>query len=1416
MFLKKQFFYHTFLALCCYLFWQESFAQDLHQEQCGFNHAHQQLLKTDANYVQAVRQSAARWAKVNQGSIVGGRTEATIYRIPLVVHVMHLGEAVGTGTNICDEQIFSAVTALNQDYRKMAGTAGFGAGVDTEIEFYLAARDPFNNATNGINRVNATGVANYSTQGITTNPLGNELAVKALSNWDNTKYYNIWIVSEIDDNNAGAGTQGYAYFPGAPNGTDGSVILYNAFGTRGTLKSFTKRNATATHEIGHGLNLFHTFEGDGTGATCPTEATCATGGDQVCDTPLHRRDDNGAGCPTGGTSCAGVGMGEVRTNYMNYNNTESCYSMFSAGQATRMRDAIANDRLSLTTSTAANPVTVPVCNFVTDVSLGNVCNPYPTSINICAGTTVQFYDRSTQLPTAWAWTFAGGSITNSTAQNPSVTYNTPGSYTVTLVATNSIGAGTMVTKTAHVNVYANAAAACTPTFSNTGDFGYGIYNVNLQSINNTTTNSNGYTNATCSQTTTLTANTNYTLSINIGRGNGSAGQEAYYRVWIDYNNDGVFNNATELIMSGTKTALSTETFTQNFTTPISPTTNTVLRMRVANDQAIDPFNTCVGSLFTGEVEDYGVVFVAPMVTPTITTTGTLSAFTSCAGSVSAEQSYTVAGTNLTANIVITAPTGFELSLTSGGTFSGTLNLSPTSGTVNTTTIFVRQTSGASNGASGNITHTSTGAAQKDVAIPVSVVNALPTITLGTINSVNTSATSFTIPYTATTGSPNQYSITTGGGTPMPSFVAVTNQALPASPITVTIPASAANTYNFTLTVRNTTTGCVSANVPFTLTVTAIPSTTIYVRTDGNDANDGLTNTAGGAKLTLQGAFTAVGDGNTIVLNAGTYTEVAILTGKSATLQGVGNPTVQTVIVNGAGKTLTLSGNVNISQMLDLQAGDLVAGGNLTLLATATQQAMLIQGAGTTITGNVNVQRYLRANSGTTGLGYRFLSSPVTSATFNEISELSPVVNAAFNTSATPGKVAPFPTVYSYDATKAGDPAKTFTTSPFPEFDKGWVSPTSLSDAMLVGRGYTVNTAANQVVSITGTLNNGNVTVPIVTGNSASLGYNLVGNPYPSPIRWSAVRALSTGVNDAIYQNMATGQYTGSWASFVGGVGTNGATDSIAVMQGFFVVANAAGNINFNNTVRATNYSNPNSFRTENGANHKGLVRLAMTNSANKTDETVVYFRDEATETFDSQYDAYKFQLNGGNFSNIYTTDNKAEKANLYAINALPTLTDDLVVPITLQAWTDGEQRIALTEKVNFSREVNVFLKDKMTNTLHDFGKGAYVTNLSKGVTAGRYELVFKPQFTAEELSNGVLAIYPNPSKEKSTLTLTDDFKGELTLRLIDVTGREVWKNTLQKRTTVLQTTVDLSTLPTGLYMVELLGKNKLVQKIVKE
>ena len=115
--------------------------------------------------------------------------------------------------------------------------------------------------------------------------------------------------------------------------------------------------------------------------------------------------------------------------------------------------------------------------------------------------------------------------------------------------------------------------------------------------------------------------------------------------------------------------------------------------------------------------------------PTITTLGTLTAFSAPVGTPSGEQSYTVSGSNLTDAIVITPPADFEISLTSGSGWvanPSTISLTPTSGTVSATTIYVRFTRSSAGTSSGNITHTSTGATTKDVV--VSGTAGTPTIT----------------------------------------------------------------------------------------------------------------------------------------------------------------------------------------------------------------------------------------------------------------------------------------------------------------------------------------------------------------------------------------------------------------------------------------------------------------------------------------------------------------------------------------------------------------------------------------------------------------------------------------------------------------------------------------------------------------
>jgi hypothetical protein len=129
---------------------------------------------------------------------------------------------------------------------------------------------------------------------------------------------------------------GYAQFPGGPAQTDGVVILHSAFGTTGTAAAPFDRGRTATHEIGHWLNLFHIWGDDGTGCN---------GTDEVDDTP-NQADEN-TGCPGfPSPSCANDPNGDMFMNYMDYTD-DACMFMFTAGQVTRMQAALDGPRSSI-------------------------------------------------------------------------------------------------------------------------------------------------------------------------------------------------------------------------------------------------------------------------------------------------------------------------------------------------------------------------------------------------------------------------------------------------------------------------------------------------------------------------------------------------------------------------------------------------------------------------------------------------------------------------------------------------------------------------------------------------------------------------------------------------------------------------------------------------------------------------------------------------------------------------------------------------------------------------------------------------------------------------------------------------------------------------------------------------------------
>lgn len=351
----------------------------------------------------------------------GTANSRMVLTVPVVVHVIYNGQAVGSGTNISQAQIESQIDVLNEDYRRIAGTPGFNTdsvGADTEIEFCLAfwGEDGLPMAEPGIDRVdrNARG---WSAPPYTPNYINS--VIKPATYWDPDEYMNIW-VTNIDGSILGYAqgpdggfVTGYPTING-PASTDGVVIGHTHFGRTGNVQGPYDEGRTLTHEAGHWLGLHHLWGPTNGAGSCSMDDFCG-------DTP--NSDDANYGCAVNHISCGGNDM--VR-NYMDYSN-DACMNIFTQCQKTRMRTVLMNAprRAALLNSTVcAMPTTSPTSNFVV------------TDNSPCRGI-VTFADSSRDLPTSWFWTFGDGGT--STLPNPSHAYTTSGTYTVTLIVNNSFG-----------------------------------------------------------------------------------------------------------------------------------------------------------------------------------------------------------------------------------------------------------------------------------------------------------------------------------------------------------------------------------------------------------------------------------------------------------------------------------------------------------------------------------------------------------------------------------------------------------------------------------------------------------------------------------------------------------------------------------------------------------------------------------------------------------------------------------------------------------------------------------------------------------------------------------------------------------------------------------------------------------------
>ncbi|MDX6706105.1 MAG: hypothetical protein QOI48_1951 [Solirubrobacteraceae bacterium] len=262
-----------------------------------------------------------------------------LIRIPVVVHVVSNTAA----QDISDAQIHSQIDVLNLDFRRLNADAVntpapfASVAADARLEFALAVRSPDCKPTNGITRTHTSVISwVFGDEGMKS------AATNGADGWDPAQYLNIWVV------NYAGGTFGYGTFPGMPAAIQGVVIDWQAFGTTGSLTPGAHLGRTATHEIGHYLDLHHIWGDDG--------SVCSDS-DGIADTPNQLEDSpfDSSKCRTfPAVSCGNAPDGDMFMNYMDY-SADQCFNMFTLGQVVRMDAALHTQRTTL----LASPGLVP-------------------------------------------------------------------------------------------------------------------------------------------------------------------------------------------------------------------------------------------------------------------------------------------------------------------------------------------------------------------------------------------------------------------------------------------------------------------------------------------------------------------------------------------------------------------------------------------------------------------------------------------------------------------------------------------------------------------------------------------------------------------------------------------------------------------------------------------------------------------------------------------------------------------------------------------------------------------------------------------------------------------------------------------------------------------------------------------------
>ncbi|MFN5333747.1 MAG: M43 family zinc metalloprotease, partial [Bacteroidota bacterium] len=261
-------------------------------------------------------------------------TNGTVYRIPVVFHV--LTNQAGSVSDISNCIIENQIQILNNCFRKKSGAPNTNvASADAEIEFYLARKNNSGGAFNGINRV-VTPNCDYTTVNSTTQISNIRAAAGVPTNWPYNKYLNIFVLRTMPNSNR---VRGQAWYSTGSTNFIGVFVHYSYVGSKNSgcpnlsyldITGFKAYDLgmTVVHEVGHYLNLLHTFDncspGDGCSDTPPVTGTVGL--------VPNCTSNNTYGLCSGATS-------RQWQNYLDYTD-DACMDRFTACQVLRMRTAL--------------------------------------------------------------------------------------------------------------------------------------------------------------------------------------------------------------------------------------------------------------------------------------------------------------------------------------------------------------------------------------------------------------------------------------------------------------------------------------------------------------------------------------------------------------------------------------------------------------------------------------------------------------------------------------------------------------------------------------------------------------------------------------------------------------------------------------------------------------------------------------------------------------------------------------------------------------------------------------------------------------------------------------------------------------------------------------------------------------------